>query len=268
MDFHARSQSPFRASGSRLLLSATVGTWVLAGLLSLWFYFSPYGNLSGLEWLGSPLLGLPLLAMLTTAYYFVARNKPIRPTVHAVAWSSFVFVITTANMLTLARFVFGSWKGFQALAIVITFELIPIALAVHFSLKEKSRGPLFLILAWTVVLFLVDVTSMAALGMALQPGFWAIGFMVELGLAVLMGALVIAHSAHRARPGQREGLLTSTAWRLCILIGASLLVAHFFLSAQYSVWLFSYAAAAAVLAVLVAVLRIPAGERTPVGLSR
>lgn len=267
MNANDRSQSPDLAHRSRFLLTATVGTWILAGLLSVWFYFSPSGNLSGLEWLGSPLLGLGALAVVMTAYYLGARNLALRPTTHVVAWSLFAFLATTANMLTLARFVFGEWKDFQALPVVLSFDLIPIALGVHFSLKEKSRGPMFLILTWTVILFLVDVISMATLGMALQPGFWAIGFMAELGLGILMGTLVIGYSAVRSQTQTPSGVLTSVAWRVCILIGASLLAYHLVFSAQYSVWLFSYAAVAVVLAALVAALRVPAREGTPVGAS-
>ncbi len=250
------------------LLKAAVGTWILACLLSVWFYFSPYGNLSGPEWLGSPLFGLPLLTVLMTAYYFVARNKPIRPTMHVVALSSFLFVVTTANMLTLARFVFDGWKGFLAFPVVITFELIPIALGVHFSLKEKSRGPMFLILTWVVVLFLVDVTSMATLGMALQPGFWTIGFMGEVGLAGLMGSLAIGYSLQGSRSASGGSAWTGIAWRVGILVAACLLAARLVLTAQYSSWPLSYAAVAIGLAVLVAVLRVPVRDEVPVGASR
>ena len=122
---------------------------------------------------------------------------------------------------------------------------------------------MFLILAWAFVLFLVDVTSMGALGMALQPGFWTIGFLVELGLCVLAGALVIGHSALSARPEPRRGAAISVAWRVCILIGASLLTARLLLSAQYSYWFVSYAVVAVVIAILVAALRMPAGQHTP-----
>jgi len=267
MKSQSSSQSLPPVYRGSILLPATIGTWVLAGVLSAWFYFSPNGNLSGLEWLGSPLFGLPLLAVLVTGYYFFARNKAIHPTVHAVVWSSFLFLVTTANMLTLAHFVFGEWKDFQAIPVVVAFELIPIAEGVHTSLRKTSRGPMFLLQTWAVVLFLVVVTSMGTLGMALQPGFWTIGFMAELGLGTLMGTLVIGHSAIQARPGTRRSVLTSVAWRVCVLIGAGLLTAHSLLSAQYSIWLVSYAAVAVVLAALVAALRIPAREGMPVGVS-
>jgi hypothetical protein len=263
MNPRTRSMSPGQANTGRFLLALTLGTWLLAGAGSIWFWFSPSNDLTGLEWLGSPLLGLGALAVVMTAYYLGARNLALRPTTHVVAWLLFVFLATTVNMLTLARFVFGEWKAFQVLPVVIAFELIPIAVAVHFSLKEKSRGPMFLILTWASVLFLVDVTSMAALGMAFQPGFWAIGFMVELGLGILAGSLVIGYSAIQTRAGSRSGTLISAAWRVCVLIGASLLTARLLLSAQYSYWFLSYAVVAAVIAVLVAALRISAGQRTP-----
>jgi hypothetical protein len=248
-------------------LALTLGTWILAASISLWFWFSPYNDLSGVEWLGSPVLGLGALAVIMTAYYLGVRNLPRRPTAHGVAWLLFLFLATVVNMLTLARFIFGEWKDFQAIPVVVAFELLLIALGVHFSLKEKARGPMFVLLTWTVVLFLVVVTGMGALGMALQPGFWTVGLMAELGLGLLMGTLVIGTSAIQARPGDRKSVLAGVAWRVCVLIVAGLLTARFLLSAQYSIWLVSYATLAIVLAVLMGALRIPAGERTPGELS-
>ncbi|HSB89213.1 MAG TPA: hypothetical protein VLD63_04200 [Anaerolineales bacterium] len=267
MNPQTRSKAPVQSPTSRFLLALTLGTWILAVSVSVWFWFSPYNDLSGLEWLGSPLLGMGALAILMTAYHLGARNLALRPTAHGVAWLLFLCLATVVNMLTLARFIFGEWKDFQAIPVVVAFELVLIALGVHFSFMEKSRGPMFLLLTWTAVLFLVVVTSMGALGTALQPGFWTIGLMAELGVGILMGTLVIGTSAIQARPGSLRSVLASVAWRVCLLIGAGLLTAHFLLSAQYSVWLVSYAVVALVLAVLVAVLRVPAGEPTPVELS-
>ena len=213
------------------------------------------------------MLGLGILAVSTTAYYLGARNLALRATTHVVAWLLFVFLATTVNMLTLARFVFGEWKAFQVFPVVIAFELVLLALGVHISIRQKSRGPMSLLLTWTVVLFLGVVTSMGTLGMALQPGFWTIGFLAELGLGVLAGSLVIGYSAIQERARSRSGMLISVAWRVCILIAAGLLTAHSLLSAQYSIWLVSYAALAFVLAALVAALRIPAREGMPVGMS-
>jgi hypothetical protein len=267
MNPQPRSKSPVRADPSRFLLALTLATWLLAGAGCIWFWFSPSNDLIGLEWLGSPLVGLGALAVVMTAYYLGARNLALRPTTHVLAWSLFAFLATTVNMLTLARFVFGEWKRFQVLPVVIAFELVLIALGVHLSLKQKSRGFMSLLLTWTVVLFFVVVTSMGTLGIAFQPGFWTIGFLAELGLGVLAGSLVIGYSAIPARARFRSGTLISVAWRVCLLIAAGLLTARLLLSAQYSYWFLSYAVVAAVLAVLVAALRIPAGERTPAGLS-
>jgi hypothetical protein len=266
MNPRTRSKLPVQANPSRVLLALTAGTWLLAGSVSVWFWFSPNNDLAGLEWLGSPLLGLGTLAVLTTAYYLGARRLALRPITHGVVWLLFLFLATTVNMLTLARFVFGEWKAFQVFPVVIAFELVLVALGVHFSLKQKSRGFMSLLLIWTVVLFLGVVTSMGTLGIALQPGFWTIGFMAELGLGILAGSLVIGYSALKAQPESARGVLASVAWRVCILIGAGLLTAHFLLSAQYSIWLVSYGVVAFVLAALVAALRIPAGGRRPAGL--
>jgi hypothetical protein len=267
MNPQTRSKSPVQANTSRFLLALTLGTWLLAGGGSIWFWFSPSNDLTGLEWLGSPLLGLGALAVLMTAYDLGARNLALRPTTHVLAWSLFAFLATTVNMLTLARFIFGGWKDFQVIPIVVALELVLIALGVHLSLKQKSRGFMSLLLIWTVVLFLGVGTSMGTLGIAFQPGFWRIGLLAELGLGFLAGSLVIGYSAIQARARSRSGMLISVAWRVCLLIGAGLLTARFLLSAQYSIWFVSYAALAFVLTVLVAALRSPAGERMPAGLS-
>lgn len=267
MNAQPRSMSPVQANTSRFLLALTLGTWLLAGAVSIWFWFSPNNDLIGLEWLGSPLLGLGALAVVMTAYYLGARNLALRPTTHVVAWLLFLFLATTVNMLTLARFVFGEWKAFQVFPVVIAFELVLLALGVHISISQKSRGPMSLLLIWTVVLFLGVVTSMGPLGIAFQPGFWTIGVLAELGLGVLAGSLVIGYSAIQARARSRSGMLISVAWRVCLLIAAGLLTTRFLLSAQYSFWWLSYATLAAVIAALVTALRIPAREGMPVGAS-
>ncbi|HET7012044.1 MAG TPA: hypothetical protein VFI11_14810 [Anaerolineales bacterium] len=262
MNTQTRSVSPIQTNTSRFLLALTLGTWLLAGSVSIWFWLSPYNDLSGLEWLGSPLLGMGALAILMTAYYLGARNLALRPTTHVVVWLLFLCLATVVNMLTLARYVFGEWKDFQTIPVVVAFELVLIALGVQFSIKEKSRGLMFLLLTWTVVLFLIVVTSMGTLGMALQPGFWTIGLMAELGLGILMGTLVIGASAIQDRQGALSSVLASVAWRVCVLIIGGLLAARFLLSAQYSIWLVSYVALAAILAVLVAALRTFLGVST------
>jgi hypothetical protein len=267
MNTQSNSTSSGQANTSRFLFGLTLATWLLAGAGCLWFWFSPSNDLSGLEWLGSPFLGLGILAVSTTAYCLGARSLALRATTHVVAWLLFVFLATTVNMLTLARFVFGEWKAFQVFPVVIAFELVLLALGVHVSIRQKSRGPMSLLLIWTVVLFLGVITSMGPLGIALQPGFWTIGVLAELGLGVLAGSLVIGYSAIPARARFRSGTLISVAWRVCLLVAAGLLTARLLLSAQYSCWFLSYAVVAAVLAVLVAALRIPAGKRTPAGLS-
>jgi hypothetical protein len=267
MNAQARSQSLVGADRSRFLLTATVATWLLAGAGCIWFWFSPSNDLSGLEWLGSPFLGLGILAVSTTVYHLGARNLALRATTHVVAWLLFVFLATTVNMLTLARFIFGEWKAFQVFPVVIAFELVLLALGVHISIRQKSRRPMSLLLIWTVVLFLGVVTSMGPLGIAFQPGFWTIGFLAELGLGVLAGSLVIGYSVVKARPQSSGGAMASVAWRVCILIGGSLLTAHLLLSAQHSYWYLSYAVVTAVIAVLVVALRVPAGKRTPAGLT-
>jgi hypothetical protein len=262
-----RSKSPVQAHPSRFPLALTLGTWLAAACVSVWFWFSPYGNLSGLEWLGSPLLGLGMLAVITTVYCLGVGKVALAPTAHVVAWLLFLFLATAANMLTLARFVFGEWMGFLAFPLVVAFDLVLIALGIHFSLKFKSRGFKFQVLTWTIVLLLGVVSSMATLGIALQPGFWTIGLMAELALGVTTGSLMIGYSALTAHPESRKAALAAMGWRHCILLAVSLLAAHIVLSAQVSVWLVSYAAVAFLLTVVVMALQVPTGKRTLAELS-
>lgn len=265
MNTKSKSKPTGQAHTSRSLLALTLGTWLVAVAGSIWFWFSPSNDLTGLEWLGSPFLGLGILAVITTVYYLGTKKLAFRASTHAVAWLLFLFLATTVNMLTLARFVFGEWKGFLVLPMVIAFELVLIALGIHFTLKQESRDFMSLLMTWTVVLFLVVVTSMPALGVGFQPGFWTIGFLAELGLGVLAGSLVIGHSALSARSGSTRGALAGLVWRLCVLLGVSLLTARLLLSAQRSIWPVSYAVVALVLTVMVAALRTPLRRQPPAG---
>ena len=75
MNTQTRSMSPVRANPSRFLLALTLATWLLAGAGCIWFWFSPSNDLIGLEWLGSPLVGLGALAVVMTAYYLGGQYR-------------------------------------------------------------------------------------------------------------------------------------------------------------------------------------------------
>jgi hypothetical protein len=264
MNTQTRSQSPVPANRSNFMLVLTVGTWILAFLLSVWFYFSPNGNLSGLEWLGSPLFGLPLLAVLMTAYYFGARKKSIQPTVHGVIWSFLLFLVTTANMLTLARFVFGGWKGFQTMPLMGTFQLILIAIGVHFSLKEKSRGALFIFLTWTIVLSLLAASTFASMTIAFHSNFGKVDFVVGLGVGVWIGLMLIAYFGFKSRFLSWLDALVGWAWSMWIGTSVSMLVTYFVLLEPGQLWPFYSILGTFGFAILVTALKLSAGDRRQV----
>jgi hypothetical protein len=236
---------------SKFLVALAIGTWIVAVSLSIWFYFDMRNDFSGKEWLGSPLFGLSLLAVLMTAYYYVARNKAIQWTVHVVVYVFFLFLATTANMLTLARFVFGSWKNFQFMPLMGAFELILIVLGIHFSLKEKSRGSLFIFLVWTFVLFLLTTSTFA-----IQPFFGRIGYVVELGIGIWIGLLLVAYFGFRSRFVTPLDAMVLWAWSLCIGTSISMLVTYFVLLEQEASWPFYSIVGTFSFAVLVTALRI------------
>ncbi len=264
MKTQSSSQSTVPVNRRRFLLIPTVGTWILACLLSVWFYFSPSGNLSGLEWLGSPLFGLLLLALLMTAYYFGARNKTIQPTVHAVIWSLFLFLVTTANMLTLARFIFGGWKGFQTMPLMGAFQLILIALGVHFSLKEKSRGALFIFMIWTIVLSLLVASIFASMTIAFHSNFGDVYFVVGLGVGIWIGLMLIAYFGFKSRFLSWLDALVGWAWSMWIGTSVSMLITYFVLLEQGQLWPFYCIVGILSFAFLATALRISTRDRRQV----
>ena len=75
MNTQTRSKSSDQTKQSKLLFAFTICTWIVAASLSIYFYLTMHTDLSGSEWLGSPLFGLPLLVVLMTVYYFAAREQ-------------------------------------------------------------------------------------------------------------------------------------------------------------------------------------------------
>jgi hypothetical protein len=258
MNTQTRSKSSDQTKQSKLLFAFTICEWIVAASLSIYFYLTMRTDLSGSEWLGSPLFGLPLLTVLMTAYYFAARNKSIQPTVHGVVWSIFLLLVTTANMLTLARFVFGGWKGFQFMPIMGSFQLILIALGVHISLKEKSRGALFIFLTWTIVLSLLAASTFASMTVAFHSDFGKVGFVVGLGLGIWIGVMLIAYFGFRSRFVSWLDALVGWAWCMCIGNSVSMLVAFFVLLKQGQLWTFYSVVGTFSFALLVTALRISA----------
>jgi hypothetical protein len=277
MNTQTRSKSSVRTKQSKFLFAFTICTWIVAASLSIYFYNTMRTDLSGSEWLGSPLFGLPLLVVLMTVYYFVARNKSIQPTVHGVVWSFFLFLVTTANMLTLAHFIFAvrkdfqfvvwggfqfdGWKGFQFMPIMGAFQLLLIALGVHISLKEKSRGALFIFLTWTIVLSLLAASTVAFMTVAFHSDFGTLSIVLGPGLGVWIGVLLIAYFGFRSRFVSWLDALVGWAWSMCIGNSVSMLVAFIVLLKQGQLWSFYSIVGTFIFAILVTALRISARDR-------
>ena len=260
MNTQTRSKSSVQTKQSKFLFAFTICTWIIAASLSVNFYLTMRTDLAGSEWFGSPLFGLPLVTVLMTAYYFFARNKSIQPTVHCVVWSFILFLVTTTNMLTLARFIFGGWKGFQLMPIMGAFQLILIALGVHISLKEKSRGVLFIFLTWTVVLPLLAAITFASMTVAFHSDFSTLTIVLGPGLGVWIALMMIAYFGFRSRFVSRLDALVGWAWGMCIGTSVSMLVAYFTLLKQGQLWTLYSVVGMLIFAILVTALRISARD--------
>ena len=225
-----------------VLLAVTVWTWIVAIAVAALFFFVLRGDLAGSEWLGSPLLGMALLIVLMTTFYLAARNRPIQPTVLAVTWVSFLFLATTANMLTLAHFIFGRWLDFQVMPITGAFALILIAAGVHFSLKKEWRSPLFGLFTWTLVLFLLTVSTAA---MFAYVHVRSSGHLMTwqdwlpypiLGTGLWTGLMAIAVLIWRARPVSWLDALLCWTWPMAIGTAVSMAAVFVILDKTGSEW--------------------------------
>ena len=272
MNTQARSKASVPTKQNKFLLTITICAWIVAAVLSIHYYLTMRTDLSGSEWLGSPLFGLPLLAVLMAVYYLGARNKSIQPTVHVVVWSFFLLLVTTANMLTLAHFIFAvrkdfqfvvwggfqfdGWKGFQFIPIMGAFQLLLIALGVHISLKERSRGALFIFLTWTIVLSLLAASTFVTMTIASHSDFGTLVIVLGPGLGVWIGMLLIATFGFRSRFVAWLDALVGWAWCLCIGISVSMLVAFFVLLKPGQLWTLYPLVGTFSFAILVTALRL------------
>jgi hypothetical protein len=225
-----------------VLLAVTVWTWIVALAVAALFFFVLRGDLAGNEWLGSPLLGMALLIVLTTTFYFVARNRPLQPTLIAVIWVFFLFLSTTANMLTLAHFIFGRWLDFQVMPITGALALILIAAGVHFSLKKEWRSPLFGLFTWTLVLFLLTVSTVAMFAYVHVRSFGHLMTWQDwlpyplLGTGLWAGLMAVAVLIWRARPVSWLDALLCWAWPMAIGTGVSMAAIFVILDQTGSEW--------------------------------
>ncbi len=164
-------------------------------------------------------------------------------------------------MLMLARFIFDGWKSFQFMPLMGTFQLILIALGVHISLKEKTRGALFILLVWTVVLFLLTTSAFAFMDIAFHSYFWRIGYVAGPGFGIWIGLMLVAYFGFTSRFLSRLDALVGWAW--CMFIGSSvsMLVAYFVLLKPGQSWTFYSVAGTFSFAILVTALKISARDR-------
>ncbi len=222
----------------RFLLALTIWTWTVAIAVAVLFFFVLRNDLSGVEWLGSPLFGMTLLSVIVTVFYFVARNLPIQPTVTVVIWSLFLFIVTTINMLTLAHLVLGGWEDFLAMPIMGTFQVGLITGGIHFSVKEELRGAVHALLIWTVVLFLLTVTAMIALAFAFFDGWEAWQTYPVLGTGLWTALMIVAYLRLKSLSVSLLDALFYWTWSLFIGIGVSMAGVFFILLNREQLWPF------------------------------
>jgi len=220
--------SSIPSTRQKLPLHLTIWTWIAAVGLSIWAYFTlrPYQH--GLEWLGTPLFGLPLLALLVTAYYLIVQKKAFRWTVHVLVYLIILFVVTAANMLTFATYILSGWRSFLYLPLICTFESLLVFLGIHISQRVRSRGALFLYLFWTIVLFIVTGSTFALFYLAFHS-LWRVGISVGVGFVFWIGSLLVAYG-YRARFASSPDALACWAWGMVLGAGVSIIPGYLLLT--------------------------------------
>ena len=238
------------------LFAMTIWTWIVASMIAVLFFFVLRSDLSGEEWLGSPLLGMALISGFMAVFYSAARKKPIQPTMILFVWTVFLFLATTINMFSLAHYVLGGWEDFQVMPIMGTFQLILIAAGIHLSLKKELRSALFVLLTWTIVLFLLTTSTMFALACPLF-GMWEDWQAYPiLGTGLWTGLMVVATFLLRSRSISCLDALSSWAWSMCIGTSVSMLGVFFVLDRQEHGWPFYPIVGTLCFALLITVLRM------------
>ena len=240
----------------RFLLALTIWTWIVSSSIAVLFFFVMRSDMSGIEWLGSPLFGMVLLSVIVTVFYFVARNKLIPSTVIVMIWFFFLFLVTAVNMLTLAYLVFGEWEDFQAMPIMGTFHLILVAGGIHFSLEKKLRKATFVLLAWTIVLFLITTSTMVSLACAFFNGWETWQTYPVLGIGLWTGLMMIAYLGLKSLSVSLLDALFYWAWSMCIGISISMIGVFFVLLNQEHLWPFYPIVGTSGFALLITALKI------------
>ncbi len=242
----------------KFLLAITIWTWIIGSIIAIIFVFVLKDDLTGIEWFGSPTLGMVYLIILMTAFLFIARKKEIKSSIIVIIWFFFLFLATTFSMLALAYANFGAWEDFQAMPLMGTFHLILWAGGVHFSLMKKERQPLYLLLVWTVILFITTLTTMFALGFGLfiETGGWE-DFQIYpiIGTSIWSGLVIIAYFVLKEPTISWIDSLFYWGWSMFIGIGTSMLLVYFILLDVGQLWPFIVIAGTVGLASLFSVLK-------------
>ncbi|MFW9852018.1 MAG: hypothetical protein ACFFDS_03695 [Candidatus Thorarchaeota archaeon] len=241
----------------KFLLAITIWTYIIGSILAIVFYFIMRDDLSGIEWFGSPSLGMVYLIILMTAFFFIARKKEIKPSIIIIFWFFILFLATVISMIALAYAIFSTWVDFQAMPVMGTFHLILWAGAVHFSFMKKERQPLYLLLVWTVTLFITTLTTMLALGFGLfmNTGWEDWQIYPIIGTSIWSGLLIIAYFALRKPKISWVDSLFYWGWSMFIGITVSMLCVYFILLDVKQLWPFIVIAGTVGLAMLFSVLK-------------
>ena len=213
--------------------------FTLIGLLSFVFLFIFLGDTVGLEWFGSPTLGMVYLIILVTVFYFILRNKTIKPSVTVIIWFSFLCIATTCSMIALAFTDFGMWEDFQAMPVMGTAQLVLWAMGIHFSLQNRPRKPLYLLTLWTFVLFLTTLITMIAMGFGLftpTGGWedWQIYPIIGTGIWSIL--LIVVYFSLKESTISWIDALFYFGWSMFIGITISMLCVTFILLTTFNWW--------------------------------
>ncbi len=153
--------------------------WLLYSMVINWIIMIIIGvimgvvlrDLRGIEWFGSPLLACILMGLSMTILYFTTKHKEWKLTEIILFWFAALFIVNIINMTTLAYCILGNWEDFQAMPIMGTFQLLIVALAVHFMMQYMRRRALNQFTLWTTVFFFITLSSMVFLALSLFEGW-------------------------------------------------------------------------------------------------
>jgi len=243
----------------KFLFAITIWTWIIGSIIAIIFVFVLKDDLTGIEWFGSPTLGMVYLIILMTAFFFIARNKEIKPSIIVIIWFFFLFIATTVSMLALAYTNFGAWEDFQAMPLMGTFHLILWAGGLHFSLMKKQKQPLYLLLIWTVILFITTLITMITLGFGLfiETGGWEDWQIYPiLGTSIWSGLVIITYFVLKEPTISWIDSLFYWGWSMFIGIAISMLLVYFILLDVRKLWPFIVIAGTVGVATLFSVLKI------------